>query len=238
MSRGETSLVAVSVVVPAHDEELLLERCLRAVAASMDRLVRERPDLDVRSVVVLDDCTDGSALIASRHRTDVLRLRERSVGAARRAGADHLRGRTQALDARHWLACTDADSEVPSDWLTVQVEAAERGARLVLGEVRPCPQELGPDLTRRWLAHLARESGPGLSVHGANLGVRMDAYLAAGGFPAVNEHEDVRLVRALGALGVEAVPGAGVLTSGRRIGRTPGGFAGFLRDLDRRVVPV
>ena len=56
------------------------------------------------------------------------------------------------------------------------------------------------------------------------------AFEAAGGFPAVAEHEDVRLVEGLRASGVRIVASdrTQVLTSGRHVGRTPGGYAAYL----------
>ena len=68
-------------------------------------------------------------------------------------------------------------------------------------------------------------------VHGASLGIRADVYAAAGGFDAIAEHEDVDLVQRCRVLGanLHASASAEVLTSGRFIGRTPGGYAGYLR---------
>ena len=71
-------------------------------------------------------------------------------------------------------------------------------------------------------------------VHGANLGVRGDTYLAAGGFRNVAAHEDVLLrdaVRALGGIVVSTGSGP-VLTSGRQRGRAPAGLAHYLRELN------
>ncbi|MFC6344030.1 hypothetical protein ACFP8W_18770, partial [Nocardioides hankookensis] len=70
-------------------------------------------------------------------------------------------------------------------------------------------------------------------VHGANLGVRLTAYLEAGGFPEVREHEDVALFEAVLRTGRPWVTGTRVTTSARLRGRTPGGFAGYLRALTR-----
>ena len=70
-------------------------------------------------------------------------------------------------------------------------------------------------------------------VHGANLGLPWSLYEAAGGFPAVPEHEDVELTGAVRALGEErviATDRSRVCTSARLVGRTPGGFSGFLRE--------
>jgi len=68
---------------------------------------------------------------------------------------------------------------------------------------------------------------------GANLGFTLDAYRAAGGFPLLPTHEDVGLVTAMREAGVPslatgAVP---VVTSGRRTGRAPDGFARYLDGL-------
>ncbi|MEP6745038.1 MAG: glycosyl transferase, partial [Gemmatimonadota bacterium] len=56
-------------------------------------------------------------------------------------------------------------------------------------------------------------------------------YLAASGFPLEPEHEDVHLVahlRAEQGLREVASDRCWVLTSGRSVGRTPGGYAGYL----------
>jgi hypothetical protein len=55
------------------------------------------------------------------------------VGAARAAG---VRAALAELGADLWLACTDADSEVPPDWLTRQLAHVRLGAEVVIGTVR------------------------------------------------------------------------------------------------------
>ena len=69
-------------------------------------------------------------------------------------------------------------------------------------------------------------------MHGANLGVAADAYRRDGGFLAAPEHEDTDLVERLFDAGVVVVASDGftVETSGRHVGRTPGGYARYLRE--------
>ena len=223
---------AVCVVVPAHDEEELLERCLSSVRASAAALSAARPPVPTCVVVVLDSCTDGSAAIAARCADHVVTTDARSVGVARALGVRRATALSPGVPlARVWVASTDADTVVPPDWLTCQVAAADAGADLVLGPVRPDPGDTPPDALAAW-----RREGPDAvsadgSVHGANLGVRLDAYLRAGGFLAYAEHEDVALVRALDAAGARRAVGVAAVTSGRTNGRSPGGFAGYLRLL-------
>lgn len=71
----------------------------------------------------------------------------------------------------------------------------------------------------------------------ANLSFAADAYTAAGGFRPVRCHEDVLLVDALEDAG-EPITWATdlcVLTSARRDGRAPNGFADYLTSLEDGV---
>lgn len=217
------------VVVPARNEESRLPRCLAALAESVEALEREfgadTPAIEV--AVVLDLCTDGSAEVVARWpQFEALQCSAGSVGSARREGVEHLlRG---AADAHTWVATTDADSAVPRRWLAVQLALAEAGTELVLGTVLP-DAELSVVERARWHgSHTLVDGHP--HVHGANLGVRADRYLRAGGFSDVDSDEDVLLVDALRRLGAHECRTAliPVLTSGRLDGRVPGGFGGYL----------
>jgi hypothetical protein len=236
----------VHVVVPAHDEEARITACLTALADAVARLHAERPDVQATVTVVLDGCTDGTldTVRAVGHPwLHVLETARVGVGSARALGAaaalavqDRTETRTTtgtdgtAAPARQWLAHTDADSRVDAGWLVQQLAALDDGAHLLVGAVVPEPQDLDPAVLARWEA--AHPPGATLGhVHGANLGVRADAYHALGGFEPVPEHEDVRFVERARALGlrVDATTDLPVVTSGRFDGRTPGGYADHLR---------
>jgi len=235
----------VGVLVPVRDEELLLPGCLRALAGSAEALLRARPGTAVTVVVVLDGCADGSREVARASiwppgvRLDLLSTGARGVGAARAAGAALLLDRAREVGAAAeatWLAGTDADSAVPRLWLLAQVEAAERGADAWVGTVElssahpaGSPQAR---LAARWSSH-QRHHEDHDHVHGANLGVRASAYLAAGGYPAVLTGEDVQLVDRLQAGGAVLVRTAAhpVVTSDRCAGRAPDGVAADLAEL-------
>ena len=219
----------VAIVIPVRNEQDLLPRCLTAVSAAIDNAPQA---VAVSTILVLDSCTDDSGAVAEAWPFETLVVTGRTVGSARAAGADLFLSRTTFDHESVWLANTDADSAVPVDWLAHQVELANAGAALVLGAVRPDGTDLSVTHRRRW-----RELHPtGISrtgdVYGANLGIRASAYRAAGGFDAVPEHEDVRLVSRVRGLGMPVVSTLGhpVLTSSRSRGRTPGGYAGYLRD--------
>jgi len=223
---------AVVIVVPVHDEAALLDRCLRALAMAVSAV-----DIPCEVRIVLDACTDGSASVAARHPFPVVHLAGGAVGAARASGIHRAMANLAHLPPdRVWIANSDADSVVPANWLRDQLDSAEAGADVVVGTVRPDFDDLSPRHRQLWLeTHI-----PGLPnghTHGANLGLRASTYLAAGGFTPVGEHEDVHLVDACRRIGASIVASdaAEVLTSGRFVGRTPGGYAGYLRDQARML---
>lgn len=235
----------VHVVIPARNEEAVLAACLRSVRRAAWQARLARPAVRVEVLVVLDSCTDGTAaLLAAFPEVTGLPVAHGRVGATRAAGVLAAVATTAADPDHVWLASTDADSEVPGDWLTVQLDHADQGAHAVVGTVRPArsgdparPGRRGTvpatDLLVPWHArHVVHDGHP--HVHGANLGVRLDRYVAVGGFDPLEEHEDVRLVERLVASDAVVVrTSAGrVTTSGRRDGRTPGGFAAYLRRLE------
>ena len=206
------------VVIPARNEAGLIARCLESVQHA------RVPGSSV--IVVADSCTDNTAAIARGfHGIDVIELNAANVGEARRAGIDH------GLEGADWIATTDADSVVPANWISDQLRLARTGSDVVVGTVRPDAAYLTPQQLRAWSArhNPARPNG---HVHGANLGIRASAYLEVGGFRPLVEHEDVDLVERLRASGKIITPAnsSEVLTSGRSFGRTPGGYARYLRS--------
>jgi len=228
------SIDKIVVVVPARNEENLLPRCLAAMTAAVGEVGgvdgQGTPTIDV--VVVLDRCSDGTGeVVADWPAFSSISTTGGAVGVARRAGVRHLLPSLNHFTSTTWIATTDADSAVPPNWLTVQLAFARNSMDLVLGTVIP-DDGLSDGDRKRWDAQHRLVEGH-THVHGANLGVRADRYRQAGEFARVDAREDVRLVSALRGLRVkeirtELIP---VLTSGRLAGRTPAGFAGYLRDL-------
>lgn len=206
----------IGVVIPVHNEEARLERCLQSVmlAAEHGTLSTER----VRIVVVLDACSDRSRHIAQRYPVRLIEVNARNVGMARAVGAEHL---VQA--GARWIACTDADSWVPDDWLVAQL-AYDVDAVCGVVDVEDWAQH-SQEIRRCYRAAYSDcEEHP--HIHGANLGIATDAYMRAGGFPPLTAHEDVHLVRRLEELGgrIAWSGSVRVKTSARSQGRSMEGF--------------
>jgi len=234
-------VAAAYVVVPAHDEQERIGPCLTSVRRAAAAVIAAHPGLRVGVVVVLDRCADATPALVAAHGTraietvEIVEVDVGCVGAARRAGVDRVAALTTDLDAASVLvANTDADCVVPTAWLMEHVRLA--GVHhLVQGEVVPDPREMTAEAGAAW--SLRNPAGRG-SLHGANLSFRLGAHLAAGGFPAVPDQEDLLMVRAMKAAGATSTGGTSVVTSARREGRVGAGFAAYLRDLDAELADL
>jgi glycosyltransferase involved in cell wall biosynthesis len=228
----------IGVVIPANDEAETVSAAVDAVRRAADD---SRFGRSVVTAVVVDDRSSdatGERAAATLGRWGrVLRVEEGCAGAARRAGFVELSRWSDGLEPEAvWLATTDADTVVSSDWLVRQAAWWRRGADAVAGIVKALSWEGQPDRVRqRYEAYMYR-LGRGFDhphVYGANLGLTKAAYLQAGGITGIETGEDHALWDAVVANGQRAlsVPDVVVATSTRREGRAPHGFSALLRSL-------
>ncbi len=177
----------IAVLIPAHNEEQLIGACLRSVAlAAQCAGLRGVP---VQVFVALDRCSDGTAGIVAAHGAQAIVLQSGNVGSARAAAAQ------AALDAgARWLACTDADSVVPANWLSAQLDCASEAfcGIVTVGDW----DDYDSAMRDAYRAGECRgDDHP--HVHGANLGLSAALYRRCGGFLPLAAHEDVALVEAM-----------------------------------------
>ena len=120
-----------SIVVPAHNEEAYLGRCLEALAAA----ARPYPG-QVETIVVLNRCTDRTEEIARARGAVIVREEAKNLSRIRNAGAGAASGE---------ILCTiDADSTMTPNMLT-EIERRLASGRYVGGgvSVRPDRWSLG-----------------------------------------------------------------------------------------------
>lgn len=240
MTRDIPTIGHVVVVIPAHNESRRINAALDAVDAARAAVA---PTVTCSIVVVVDSCGDTTESRARLRLTDppdlVVAADLRCVGAARRLGA--AAGLASAVLASHplptvWLASTDADTIVPTDWIERQLGHARVGVVGVAGVVRLLGDaDDDPRFRRRFDdSYLIRPDGSHSHVHAANLGVRADAYQSVGGWRAIPTGEDHDLWNRLAAHGwpIRSTADIVVATSARRQGRAPSGFAADLVALD------
>ncbi|MCX7623352.1 MAG: mycofactocin biosynthesis glycosyltransferase MftF [Thermomicrobium sp.] len=187
-------LPSVSVIVPVRNRPGPLAACLEAVS----RLDYPRERLEV--IVVDDASTDETPSRAEAWRD---RLPLRVLRMARRIGAAECRNRGALVAQGEILAFTDSDCLPHPRWLRELVpEFVRPGVVAVGGAVVPADESSWLDryeavaspLMHGWEAARVRPRGAVPYLVTANLLVRRQAFVEAGGFARIHPGEDVDLV--------------------------------------------
>jgi cellulose synthase/poly-beta-1,6-N-acetylglucosamine synthase-like glycosyltransferase len=226
----------VAVLIPARNEERLIQRCLNSVSAARCLLP---PSITSDVVVTCDSSTDLTFELAERILYGsgiVIPTKAAVVGYARALAARVALQRYAGPLQRCWLANTDADCCVPNTWLLDQLRIADQGIDAIAGTISVDSfEEYTTGTDRRFCDnYVIHPDGSHPHVHGANMGVRADAYLRAGGWRGLETAEDHDLWNRLMSTASQrrSTAGVRVVTSGRRRGRAPRGFAETLADYD------
>ncbi|WP_318306854.1 glycosyltransferase [Amycolatopsis solani] len=231
---------AIGVVVPARDEAELVGGCVHALGEALRRL----PSGVAYAVcVVADRCRDATAATARAAfgglpGVVVTATSARTIGEVRDLGIARVRERLRAPAAGTLLLSTDADTRVTPGWARAHLARARQGYHAIAGTAELAAPFSTSARALRQYEHIlddARTATGHGSVYGANLGVRADAFDAAGGFGPRATGEDHDLWRRLGQAGFRRCfePSAPVVTSARLHGRAPDGLATLLRRLAR-----
>src|SRR3989344_4615534 len=198
----------VSVVIPAYNEERLIELPLRSLA------VQDFSE-PFEVIVVDNDSSDRTADIAKEFGAHVIHESRKGVGQARETG---FRASRAGI-----IATTDADTVVPPDWLRTIVSRYEKDAKLFAFGGFPRHHSL--PMVQRFILNLS--FGPvlffdrlitGGSMLGYNMSVRREAFEAVGGFnTGLRVGEDADLAIRINKIGkIILDPRCVVFTSGRR----------------------
>ena len=195
-TRSRTA-VRFGVVLPVHNEEELLPAALTA----LDRSTGHVSGLSVAFgiIIVLDACTDRSHDVASvwqqdpdgpwSGEIDIIEVDVGNVGQARQIGFEALLSRWSAVDPEDiWLATTDADSEVPLNWISSQLAMRGEGGQVWAGAVTVADWSGRREGTAEiWRESYEAECHP---IHGANFGIEAALYRETGGFSRLQTGED------------------------------------------------
>lgn len=220
----------ICVLIPAYNEEELLPRCLYSILEAALVIPRS---VSVDIILCVDSSSDNTASIGKRiigKGGAVLEISKKNVGIARHyATLEALKRYSGPLEGC-WLANTDADCEVPGDWLETQLFWANKGMEAIAGIVKVDSytehEAQVPELFEK--QYIIHADGTHPHVHGANLGIRADVWQAIGGWNFLPTAEDHDLWSRLKVSNPAIVSLAElfVITSGRKQGRAPHGFAG------------
>jgi glycosyltransferase involved in cell wall biosynthesis len=176
----------LSIVIPAFNEERLIERCLQSISASLAANVN--PGFTSEIIAVDNNSTDSTAKLARQAGALVVFEPINQIGRARNAGAAQATG--------DWLLFLDADSLLSPGLLADILRAIEDGKSVGCGctlRMQGLP----------WWATSILQLWMGASIlfrwaSGAMLVCRSDAFRDIGGFTQeLYAAEEIRLSRQL-----------------------------------------
>jgi glycosyltransferase involved in cell wall biosynthesis len=169
--------VAISVVIPAFNREVLIRRQLEALAAQRWAGVWE--------VVVADNGSiDGTVAVAESFRDRLPGLRV--IDASERRGAGHARNAGARAARGEWLLFVDDDDEVQPGWLDAMAAALERhdfvACATDYGLLNSTAISRARGEPQRW--ELLRATYPPFLPYagGCGLGIRRELHERVGGF--------------------------------------------------------
>ena len=225
--------IKIGIVIPAHNEAETIINCLTSVQTAIKQLP---VSIEAFVIVVLDSCTDDTLNKVKAAGIDYISCDYRCVGKVRDAGIRHA-----IAQGATWIACTDADSIVTTDWLVQQVIhilqpiEGKPSIDMICGVVSIDKWDhLTPQTKADYLAHYQDSMGH-RHIHGANLSFSSEVYLELGGFAPLPCHEDVDLVNRFESQGFNILWSnkVRVITSSRLQARAKEGFAAFLNNLQQ-----
>jgi glycosyltransferase involved in cell wall biosynthesis len=193
----------ISFIIPAHNEERWIGKCLASIRTTIEKLT------EPHEVIVVDDAsTDSTYQIAQQMGARCLRVEHRKISAVRNSGARVACGEI--------FFFVDADTEVNERAVSAALTALRSGAGG--GGCVPALSGAVP-LWGRIIHFLACIAGRIIGlVGGCFLFCTRGAYSSAGGFSeSLYAGEDIAFVQALKKVGRFVVPKPTVVTSARKL---------------------
>jgi glycosyltransferase involved in cell wall biosynthesis len=163
--------VAISVIIPAYNEERVIGRCIEHLRTA------DPPPGGFEVIVVDNGSSDRTVEVARSNSTglnlSVVQRRGVCIGAVRNFGASRAKGK--------YLAFVDADCLVPRNWLLAAFELLEHNPGSIVG----APYAIPPDsswVARTWYDYQERKVGAVPYVPGGDLLIQRVVFSDLRGF--------------------------------------------------------
>ena len=194
-----------SVVVPAHNEEQYIGKCLQAIRTAEEQT---EPG-SVQIIVVANRCTDKTAEIAAQYGAEVIENHDKCIASIRNAGADAATGEI--------LVTVDADTYIAPETLK-EIRSLLDSGKYIGGGAVPTFDRASPGIAfssfyvlLQMLPEIIKCGG---MLSGAVFWCRKSDFDAVGGFdPSLVSLEDLDFAKRLKQYGKERGKKYGTLKS-------------------------
>lgn len=202
----------ISVIVPAHNEEAFIEKCLNSLS-------KQTLDKKFYEVIVINNASkDATVRIARKYKVRVIEEKRKSVVLARQKGVDKAKGSI--------IVSADADTTYPPNWLKIIKADFDKNQDLiaVVGWIyytqTPVFFNLFNAFNQEVNLFLEKYTGRFPIAYAANLAFKKSALEAIGGYPKhlVELGDQQYLLHRFFRLGKVIIdPNIRCFTSGRRL---------------------
>ncbi len=194
----------VSVVVPAHNEEKYVLRCIDSIRAAAAEFGGS-----VETVIVCNRCTDRTEAIAKENGATVVRNEDRCIASVRNAGIRAARGKT--------ILTMDCDNRMTPGTVAEAVRLLDSGRFIGGGAPMRFERTSLPLRLNDWLCRLS------FALSGLWCGIfwaRKETFEAVGGFAELKAFEDAATAKTLKKYGKTQGKKYGVLKENHLINST------------------
>ncbi len=177
--------IIISVIVPAHNEEKHVERCINSVKQAASRV-----KCGVETIIVCNRCTDRTAELALANGARVVADESRCIATVRNAGINAARGKV--------IVTIDCDNRMTEDTLREILGMLNSGKYIGGG----APLRFERYSTALWLNDIMCRLG--FKLTGLYCGIfwaKKSTFDAIGGFVEKKAGEDIATAKALRAYG-------------------------------------
>ncbi len=122
----------ISIVIPAHNEEKYIGKCLSSINK---QLIPN--DMEVETIVVLNRCTDKTEEIAKAHGAVIVSDNSKNISAIKNTGVSHANA--------EWIVTIDADSWM-SKGVLAEIYQYAKSPNCLGGGIRIKPERLSPGI--------------------------------------------------------------------------------------------
>ncbi|WP_323753758.1 glycosyltransferase [Marinobacter sp.] len=189
---GERSIPRISVIVPAKNEEKYIGDCIRSLKC------QSYPSSQIEIIVVDNNSTDQTALIAEDMGVRVIHTEAERIGQVRNAGVEDSKG--------DFLFFIDADCVASPSWIAKCLDLLSKHNKVGAIGGEALVRNQASKIEKFWVVSDAAKKTTMKYLNGSSMAFTREVFFKVGGFKEdINAGEDSFFANSLRELGLKIV---------------------------------